>query len=79
MAALRGRAIELCRTLDSSRIHPMIGALWDYGTPHERIWLERLRGEGVDVYFAAKWDEERAIYELRSRVAIHAALYAKAR
>ncbi len=55
---LARHAIELCRTLDSSHIHPMIGALWDYGTPHERIWLERLRGEGVDVYFAAKWDDD---------------------
>ena len=79
MAALRGTQSSYAELWTRAVVHPMIACFWDYGTPHDRIWLERLRDEGVDVYFAAKWDEDSAISELRARVAIDAALYAKAR
>ena len=51
-------AIELSRTLDPHVVQPIIGAFWDYHTPHDALWLERLRDEGAEVFVATDWDEQ---------------------
>lgn len=50
-------AIELSRTLDPNVVQPTIGAMWDYGTPHDTAWLERLRSEDAEAFVAARWDD----------------------
>jgi len=49
--------IELARALDRALFTPILCGLWRYGTPHEEQWAVRLRGEGIDAFFASHWDE----------------------
>jgi glycosyltransferase involved in cell wall biosynthesis len=51
-------AVELSRTLDPNVAQPVIGAMWDYGTPHDTVWLERLRQEESEAFVAARWDDD---------------------
>jgi glycosyltransferase involved in cell wall biosynthesis len=45
--------IELARNLDKERFEPLICAFWRHGAPSEQHWLECLRREGIEVFFAA--------------------------
>lgn len=49
--------IELVRTLDRTKIQPMVAALWDYNTGTDRDWQNLLLSEGIPTIIAAKWDE----------------------
>lgn len=49
--------IELVRTLDRTKIQPMVAALWDYNTGTDRNWQNLLLSEGIPTIIAAKWDE----------------------
>lgn len=49
--------VELVRALEPARIEPVLCALWEYGTPHERPRMEGLLGEGIQTLLAADWNE----------------------
>jgi len=50
--------IELCRALDRTRLEPIAGGLWSYGTPLEQRWVNQLTGEGIEAFIAATWAED---------------------
>jgi glycosyltransferase involved in cell wall biosynthesis len=50
--------IELVRSIDHTRVEPLLCGLWRFGTPYEEAHVERLSGEGIHAFFAADWDEE---------------------
>lgn len=49
--------VELVRTLDRTKVQPMVAALWDYNTGKEYNWQNLLLAEGIPTIIAAKWDE----------------------
>jgi glycosyltransferase involved in cell wall biosynthesis len=68
--------IALCRALDREQIEPVVCALWDYGTTHERDRITQLNEEGIEAFAAAPWREEapyrsfwEAVKGMRSRLA----------
>lgn len=54
-------AVELSRALDKARVTPILAALWDYHTPYDRIWLERINDEGIQAFIAADWMEAQPL------------------
>ena len=53
--------IELTRQLARREIHPILCGMWDYGTPFDRSWRDRLVAEGIEAFIAAPWEED-AVY-----------------
>ncbi len=51
--------VELARAFDRARVRPAIAALWNYGTPGEAIWQEKLGQAGIPTAVGAHWDEAR--------------------
>jgi glycosyltransferase involved in cell wall biosynthesis len=50
--------VELSRTLDRTRVTPILGALWDYHTEADQRWLRRLQDEGFEAFVGADWAED---------------------
>lgn len=46
---------ELVRHLNPDECVPMLCAVWRRGGPAERYWVERLRSNGIEVFFAADY------------------------
>lgn len=49
--------IELTRQLVQRQIHPVLCGMWDYATPFDPLWRDRLVAEGIVAFIAAPWDE----------------------
>lgn len=45
--------IELARNLDRACFEPLVCAFWRHGAPSEQHWLDCLRQEGIEAFFAA--------------------------
>ena len=54
--------VELSRSLDRTQVTPMLAGLWDYHTPYDRKWLERLHNEGFEAFIASSWEGDRPYY-----------------
>jgi glycosyltransferase involved in cell wall biosynthesis len=54
--------VELSRSLDRTQVTPMLAGLWDYHTPYDRQWLERLHNEGFEAFIASSWEGARPYY-----------------
>lgn len=50
--------LELSQALDQGRFAPIVCGLWEYGTPFEHAWIERVRRNGIDAFVAAKWESQ---------------------
>lgn len=46
--------IELARNLDRACFEPLVCAFWRHDTPSEQHWLDCLRREGIEAFFAAE-------------------------
>lgn len=67
--------VDLVRALDPDKISPVVCGLWDYDTPFEQRWRERLHENHIDVFLAAPKDEHspysnfiQALSTIRARV-----------
>lgn len=49
--------IELARALDKTQFTPILCGLWDFHTPFDKVWCERLNQEGLQAFLAAPKDD----------------------
>lgn len=48
--------IELARSLDHSKVEPILCGMWAYGTPFEHEWVSRLQSEGIHSFIVDDWE-----------------------
>ena len=48
--------IELARSLDHSKVEPILCGMWAYGTPFEHEWVSRLQSEGIRSFIVDDWE-----------------------
>ena len=61
--------VDLAQALDKTRISPVVFGLWDFGTPFERPWIERLAQQGIPAFIGPRKDDARPLNNLLESIA----------
>lgn len=64
--------IELARSLDRSKVEPVLCGMWSYGTPFENQWVDRLLAEGIHSFIVGNWEESspyRSFFQINHKLA----------
>lgn len=61
--------VSLARSLDRTRIEPVVCGLWDWGTEFDGRWLSVLRAEGIEAFAAAPKDDTNPLRNYREMLA----------
>lgn len=61
--------VSLARSLDRTRIEPVVCGLWHWGTEYDDRWLEALRAEGMEAFAAAPKDDTNPLRNYREVLA----------